>query len=74
MSYFQARLAEVQIPPKKPQKYLFHVPRTKETNKPKQACLSLFIHNECCFGADYQTRSIFISKTSLKQSVDDIKH
>lgn len=29
MSYFQARLAEVQIPPKKPQKYLFHVPRTK---------------------------------------------
>ena len=28
MSYFQARLAEVQIPPKKPQKYLFHVPRT----------------------------------------------
>ena len=30
MSYFQARLAEVQIPPKKPQKYLFHVPRTKK--------------------------------------------
>lgn len=30
MSYFQARLAEVQIPPKKPQKYLFHVPRTDE--------------------------------------------
>lgn len=30
MSYFQARLAEVQIPPKKPQKYLFHVPRTKQ--------------------------------------------
>lgn len=29
MSYFQARLAEVQIPPKKPQKYLFHVPRTR---------------------------------------------
>lgn len=32
MSYFQARLAEVQIPPKKPQKYLFHVPRTKQYN------------------------------------------
>ena len=32
MSYFQARLAEVQIPPKKPQKYLFHVPRTKQDN------------------------------------------
>ena len=30
MSYFQARLAEVQIPPKKPQKYLFHVPRTEK--------------------------------------------
>ena len=30
MSYFQARLAEVQIPPKKPQKYLFHVPRTSK--------------------------------------------
>jgi hypothetical protein len=30
MSYFQARLAEVQIPPKKPQKYLFHVPRTNK--------------------------------------------
>lgn len=30
MSYFQARLAEVQIPPKKPQKYLFHVPRTTQ--------------------------------------------
>ena len=30
MSYFQARLAEVQIPPKKPQKYLFHVPRTQK--------------------------------------------
>lgn len=30
MSYFQARLAEVQIPPKKPQKYLFHVPRTRK--------------------------------------------
>lgn len=35
MSYFQARLAEVQIPPKKPQKYLFHVPRTKESSKLK---------------------------------------
>lgn len=32
MSYFQARLAEVQIPPKKPQKYLFHVPRTKKSS------------------------------------------
>ena len=32
MSYFQARLAEVQIPPKKPQKYLFHVPRTMQDN------------------------------------------
>lgn len=31
MSYFQARLAEVQIPPKKPQKYLFHVPRTLQS-------------------------------------------
>lgn len=31
MSYFQARLAEVQIPPKKPQKYLFHVPRTENS-------------------------------------------
>lgn len=30
MSYFQARLAEVQTPPKKPQKYLFHVPRTEK--------------------------------------------
>lgn len=35
MSYFQARLAEVQIPPKKPQKYLFHVPRTKNTFVPR---------------------------------------
>ncbi len=33
MSYFQARLAEVQIPPKKPQKYLFHVPRTEKSLK-----------------------------------------
>ena len=32
MSYFQARLAEVQIPPKKPQKYLFHVPRTTKVS------------------------------------------
>ena len=35
MSYFQSRLAEVQIPPKKPQKYLFHVPRTKKSSKLK---------------------------------------
>lgn len=35
MSYFQARLAEVQIPPKKPQKYLFHVPRTNFRNPPR---------------------------------------
>lgn len=44
MSYFQARLAEVQIPPKKPQKYLFHVPRTEKSTRKgaffNEVCLS----------------------------------
>ena len=42
MSYFQARLAEVQIPPKKPQKYLFHVPRTRK----KHLLLQVLFFNE----------------------------
>ena len=48
MSYFQARLAEVQIPPKKPQKYLFHVPRTlvNNTNPETKTEFVLFFSNE----------------------------
>lgn len=55
MSYFQARLAEVQIPPKKPQKYLFHVPRTKQSQT-NQAGSPGF----CSAPTVYMTGGIFV--------------
>ena len=44
MSLPKTKLAEVQIPPKKPQKYLFHVPRTSRACN--QADYRLFSFSE----------------------------
>lgn len=41
MSLPKTKLAEVRIPPKKPQKYLFHVPRT--TKDPIQLLSGLLL-------------------------------
>lgn len=61
MSYFQARLAEVQIPPKKPQKYLFHVPRTAQ-RKPAIHCDCWFFFVYQCFAA--LSENFAVRKTS----------